>query len=52
MLRHTVFYRKWAFETEKYLYDDDLMDKNPEWSEIISINSAGITSSKHRKYKV
>ncbi|NMC59111.1 MAG: hypothetical protein GYA51_06985 [Candidatus Methanofastidiosa archaeon] len=35
MLRHTLFYRKWAVETEKYLYNHDLMDKNPEWSEII-----------------
>lgn len=34
ILRHTFFYRKWARETEKYLYNDDLTDKNPEWAEI------------------
>jgi len=34
MLHQTVFYRKWAVETEKYLYNYDLMDNHPEWAEI------------------
>ena len=34
ILRHTFFYRKWARETEKYLYIDDLTDKKPEWARI------------------
>lgn len=34
ILRHTLFYKKWAIETEKYLYNEDMADKNQEWSDI------------------
>jgi len=39
LLSNTFFYREWALKTEKYLYNADLMDKNPEWADI-------------RKYKI
>ena len=33
LLGKTMFYRKWAKETMKYLYNDDLINKHPDWGE-------------------
>jgi Family of unknown function (DUF6057) len=33
LLEKTMFYRKWAKETMKYLYNDDLINKHPDWGE-------------------
>ena len=34
LLERTVFYKKWAKETRKYLYDDAKIEAHPEWGEI------------------
>lgn len=34
LLEQTLFYRKWAKETRKYLYDDAKIESHPEWGEI------------------
>lgn len=34
ILSKTVFYRKWAAETEKYLTNEASIDENPEWTDI------------------
>lgn len=33
LLGKTMFYRKWAKETMKYLYKDDLINNHPDWGE-------------------
>jgi hypothetical protein len=33
LLGNTLFYRKWAKETMKYLYRDDMINSHPEWGE-------------------
>lgn len=33
LLGKTMFYRKWAKETMKYLYNDDLINNHPDWGE-------------------
>jgi hypothetical protein len=33
LLDKTIFYRKWAHMTEKYLYNEDLINSNPDWGE-------------------
>lgn len=33
LLEKTMFYRRWAKETMKYLYNDDLVNKDPDWGE-------------------
>jgi hypothetical protein len=33
LLDKTIFYRKWAKKTEKYLYNEDLINKDPDWGE-------------------
>jgi len=33
LLTKTLFYRKWAQETKKYLYNDDLIEKHPDYGE-------------------
>lgn len=33
LLKCTIFYRKWALDTEKFLYNDDIIDKHPFWGE-------------------
>lgn len=33
LLEKTMFYRKWAKETMKYLYNDDLINNHPDWGE-------------------
>lgn len=33
LLKKTIFYHKWAIETEKYLYNDDMIKKHPVWGE-------------------
>ena len=34
LLENTLYYRKWAKETRKYLYDDAKIATHPEWGEI------------------
>jgi len=41
ILRHTFFYREWARETEKYLFKEEMTDKNQEWSAIRKISLKG-----------
>jgi hypothetical protein len=31
ILEKTLFYRKWALRTEKYLYNEDMINKDPDW---------------------
>jgi len=31
LLDKTIFYRKWAHNTEKYLYNEDLINSDPDW---------------------
>jgi hypothetical protein len=33
LLGKTIFYRKWANETMKYLFNEDLINLNPDWGE-------------------
>jgi len=33
LLDKTIFYRKWAHKTEKYLYNEDLINSDPDWGE-------------------
>ncbi len=33
ILKKTLFYKKWAKETEKYLYNEQAINNQPEWSE-------------------
>ncbi|MEI8225917.1 MAG: DUF6057 family protein, partial [Bacteroidota bacterium] len=33
LLGKTMFYRNWAKETMKYLYNDDLINNHPDWGE-------------------
>jgi hypothetical protein len=33
ILKKTMFYRKWAFDTERYLYREDLINNHPVWGE-------------------
>ncbi|MGE4587441.1 MAG: DUF6057 family protein [Mangrovibacterium sp.] len=32
-LKQTLFYRKWAKETETFLYDEEKIDNHPDWGE-------------------
>lgn len=34
ILGKTLFYKKWAKNTYKYLYNDSLVEKHPEWGQI------------------
>ncbi|MFA5818447.1 MAG: DUF6057 family protein [Bacteroidales bacterium] len=34
LLKNTTFYRKWAKDTEKYLYNEDMINKHPVWGEM------------------
>ncbi len=33
LLDKTIFYRKWAHKTEKYLYNEDLINSDPDWGD-------------------
>jgi hypothetical protein len=33
LLEKTIFYRKWALRAEKYLYNDEMINKDPDWGE-------------------
>lgn len=33
VLKNTIFYRKWAIDTEKYLYNEDMINKHFVWGE-------------------
>jgi hypothetical protein len=33
LLKKTIFYRKWAKDTERYLYNENLINKHPVWGE-------------------
>jgi hypothetical protein len=33
LLGKTIFYRKWANETMKYLFNEDLINRHPDWGE-------------------
>lgn len=33
LLKKTIFYHKWAGDTEKYLYNEDMINKHPVWGE-------------------
>lgn len=33
LLKHTIFYHKWAIDTERYLYREDLINNHPVWGE-------------------
>ena len=33
LLKKTIFYRKWARDAEKYLYNEDLINNHPVWGE-------------------
>jgi hypothetical protein len=33
LLQKTMFYRKWANKTEKYLYNEDMINNHQEWGE-------------------
>ncbi len=39
ILKHTVFYRKWAFEEERLLEDERLILENPLYAYLLSIRS-------------
>lgn len=34
LLKHTLFYKKWAEETETYLYEEDKINSHPEWGRL------------------
>lgn len=34
LLKHTLFYRKWAEYTEEYLYNEEKIDLHPEWGNL------------------
>lgn len=36
ILKHTLFYRKWAMETSDYLYNEELINNHPEWGRLRS----------------
>ena len=33
LLKNTVFYREWASDVEKYLFNEDMINKHPVWGE-------------------
>lgn len=37
LLKHTLFYKKWAEETETYLYEEDKINSHPEWGRLRKI---------------
>lgn len=37
LLKHTLFYRKWAEQTEEYLYNEEKIDLHPEWGNLRKI---------------
>jgi hypothetical protein len=37
ILENTIFYRKWAKDTEKYLYNEDMINKHPVWGKLRSM---------------